>query len=406
MITARGSALCGLVFVLGTILGLGVSMVAPTTAADRTPAAPPEAEAVVVVPDAPEEPACEPGPLDARAAQLVVVGLPDVVSADDPLVAELVDLGVGGVFLNDGNVVDTVQVQALTATLRASFDLPVLITTDEEAGRVSTFRHLIGATSSPRTLAATRSSEDVRTYAMELGQRLAELGLNSDLAPVADLDAGPAAGVIGDRSFSADPLLAAEHAAAFASGLADAGIIPVAKHFPGLGRADDDVHRSAAAIDAPLEELLATDIMPFVGLIEAGVPIVMTGHAVYDALDPEQPASLSPSVYALLRELGFKGVAMTDSIGMGAIHRRWDFPEATVAAVEAGADAVLATDGRQATDMVAALVRAVERGRLDESRLDEAAARMLALKGIDPAVLTCVTTDEVPVVAAPALASQ
>ena len=406
MITARGSALCVLVFAVGIVVGLGVSLVAPTAAADRTPAAPPQAEAVVVAPEAPQEPACDPGPLAARAAQVVVVGLPDVVSADDPLVAELVELGVGGVFLNDGNAVDTVQVQALTAALRASFENSLLITTDEEAGRVSTFRHLIGATSSPRTLAATRSAEDVRTYAMELGQRLAELGLNSDLAPVADLDGGPATGVIGDRSFSADPVLAAEHAAAFASGLADAGIIPVAKHFPGLGRADDDVHRRAATVDVPLEELLATDVMPFVGLIEAGIPIVMTGHAVYDALDPQRPASLSPAAYALLRELGFQGVAMTDSIGMGAIQRRWDFPEATVAAVRAGADAVLATDGRQAADMVAALVRAVERGRLDESRLDEAAARMLALKGVDPAGLTCMTRDQVPVVAAPALAAQ
>ncbi len=128
----------------------------------------------------------------------------------------------------------------------------------------------------------------------------------------------------------------------------------------------------------------------------AGVPVVMLSHAAYDALEPKVPASLSPVAYALLRDLGFEGVAMTDSIGMGAIHRRWDYPEAAVLAVQAGADAVLATDGRHAAAMVDALVEAVEDGTLSEHRLDEAAARMLALKDLDPLLLTCGPPVEVP----------
>jgi beta-N-acetylhexosaminidase len=91
------------------------------------------------------------------------------------------------------------------------------------------------------------------------------------------------------------------------------------------------------------------------------------------------PASMSPRAYDLLRETGFDGVAITDSIGMGAIHRRWDFPQAAVRALRAGADAVLATDGNQARRMHKRLVAAVRAGRLDEHRLDEAVARMLDL---------------------------
>jgi beta-N-acetylhexosaminidase len=106
----------------------------------------------------------------------------------------------------------------------------------------------------------------------------------------------------------------------------------------------------------------------------------MLNHLTYVALD-DVPASMSPHAYRMLRDLGFGGVAITDSIGMGAVHRRWDFPQATVRAIRAGADAVLATDGRHARDMRDQLVDAVRSGRLDEQRLNEAAARVLALHG-------------------------
>ena len=155
-------------------------------------------------------------------------------------------------------------------------------------------------------------------------------------------------GVIGDRSFSADPVVASEYTEAFAAGLADAGVLPVVKHFPGTAGRSTDVHSEGATVDAPLEELLTTDLLPFIALIDAGAPIMMMSHVRYDALDPDRPASLSPAAYRLLRDLGFEGVAMTDSVGMGAIHRCWDFPEAAVRALQAGADAVLATDGDHA----------------------------------------------------------
>ena len=339
---------------------------------------------------------CVGGPLRKRAAQVLVVGLPGATSADDPVAAGAMRLGVGGVFINDSNVVDALQVRALSDGLRAASTTPLLVTTDEESGRVSTFRTLIGATSSPRTLAATRSADEVRSYAADMGTRLAGLGMNADLAPVADLDAGLSSGVIGDRSFSADPMVASEYAGAFAAGLSDAGLLPVAKHFPGHGGTLLDVHKEGATIATPLEDLLARDVMPFVGLIEAGVPIVMVGHPTYLALDPDLPASLSPTSYRLLRDLGFKGVAMTDSIGMGAIHRRWKYPEAAVKAIVAGADAVLATDGTAAADMVDAITKAVRSGTLDEDRLDEAVARMLTLKGVDPETLTCGEAARVP----------
>lgn len=350
---------------------------APPEQADGTAAA--EAEAA----------GCTPGPLGLRAAQVIVAGMPGVTDPEEPLARQLTDLGVGGVFLAEPNVRSAEQVRALTTAMEERSANGLLVAADEEGGRVSDFRDVLGPTPSARELAATSGPEEIEAAALRVGEELASLGVDLDLAPVADLDSGPAGGIVGDRSFSADPATASTAAVAYARGLAAAGVLPTAKHFPGHGRSTADSHEELAPVEVTRAELEARDLVPFDALIAAGVPAVMTSHVAYSALDPELPASLAPETYDLLRDHGFAGVAVTDSIGMGAVNTRWGFPSATVMAVAAGADAVLATDGTQAVAMRDAVVAAVGDGRLPEERLDEAAARVLALKGVDPAVLTC-----------------
>lgn len=334
------------------------------------------------------EPACQPAPLEQRAAQVLVVGLPGVTVSSDPMVDEVLDVGVGGILVTEPNVESSAQVGQLVSDLRALAQRPLVVTTGEESGRVSTFRSLIGPTASARTLAARNTPEEVRAVAHDIGSKLSALGIDVDLAPVLDLDGGPANGPIGDRSFSADPATAAAYGMAWAEGLAAAGVRPTVKHFPGHGKVTDDTHLGLPVVDASLDEL-APDIRPFGELIDAGVPLVMLDHIAYTALDPDLPASLSPKAYQLLRQLGFEGVAITDSVGMGAVNLRWSFPEAAVLAVTAGADAVLTTDGTQARGMRDALVDAVRSGQLPEERLDEAAGRMVALAGGDPQTSVC-----------------
>ncbi len=333
--------------------------------------------------------ACVPAPLEQRAGQVLVVGLPGVIVSSDPIVGEVLDVGVGGVLLTEPNVESSAQVAQLASDLRARAGRPLVVVTGEESGRVSTFRELFGPSPSARTLAATLSPSQVRAAAEEVGSNLAALGIDVDLAPVVDLDAGPANGVIGDRSFSADPATAATYGLAWARGLAAGGVRPTAKHFPGHGRVTEDSHLQLATVDVTVEELSATDLQPFAALIDAGVPLVMLEHVAYTAFDPDLPASLAPGAYQLLRDMGFEGVAITDSVGMGAVNLRWPFPEAAVMAVGAGADAVLTTDGSQARVMRDALVDAVRSGRLDEQRLDEAAGRTMALAGGDTEALVC-----------------
>jgi beta-N-acetylhexosaminidase len=386
----------GGVVVAAIVSALGVAglvLVAVVTVAAGTRSSESRGDALVAGDAAPAPAAdaggCEPGPLRQRAARVLVVGLPGVTTASDPIVAEVLDVGVGGVMITDRNVESAVQVRQLVSNLRARARRPLVVAADEESGRVTTFRQLLGPSPSARVLASTRAPAEVRDVAEELGSELAALGIDVALAPVVDLDAGPANGIIGNRSFSADPATAATYGLAWAEGLAAAGVHPTAKHFPGHGRSADDTHRQGATVDATLADLRATDVRPFARLVGAGVPLVMLDHVTYTALDRDLPASLAPDAYRLLRDLGFEGVAITDSIGMGAINLRWSFSEAAVLAVAAGADAVLSTDGSQARVMRDGLVDAVRSGRLDEERLDEAAGRMAALAGGDTDALVC-----------------
>jgi beta-N-acetylhexosaminidase len=336
------------------------------------------------------EPPCVPkASLRERAARVLIMGIPDVKDASQPLPTELMQLGVGGVLITGGNVDTRAQITRLTADLKRAARNGLVVSTDEEPGRVTSFGHIIGTTSSARRLAATGTTEAMRNLAREQATDLASMGITLDLAPVADLDAGPATGTIGDRSFSADPAVAARYAYAYSLGLQDKGIDPVIKHFPGRAKAQGDDHLGRIVSDESMAELRENDLKPFADLVAKGAPVVMMSNVDYTAIDPHTPASLSARAYSMLREMGFKGVAITDSIGMGAVNQRWDWSEAAVKAIASGADGVLSTDGKFARDMVHGLVVAVQEGHLSEARLNQAAGRMIALAGGDPMAFAC-----------------
>jgi beta-N-acetylhexosaminidase len=339
---------------------------------------------------APQPGSCRPAPLAVRAGAVLVVGLPEVTQATDPLIREVLDAGVSGVFVAASNVRTGAQLRALLAGVRAQSDHSLLVATDAESGRVSALRDVIGTGPSSRRLARERTPAQVASYASELGAQLRDLGVTLDLAPVLDLDDGRWDGVIGDRSFGTDPDRVALYAEAFRDGLSSVGVLAAVKHFPGQGRSGTDTHLHQASVDTPVAGLTA-DLAPFRRLIDAGAPVVMMSHLDLTALGGALPASLSPPAYALLRSTGFTGVAMTDSLGMGAVNGRWDFPEAAVRAIAAGADLAFATDGRQAGRMRDALVAAVGSGRLSEARLDEAVARVVRILPGEPRRLTCPT---------------
>ena len=329
---------------------------------------------------------CRPAPLEARAATVLAVGINDVTTADAPLAARVAALGVGGVILLGHNILDAAQARALIAGLRQQSPRRLLVSVDEEGGRVSRLRPIVGSTPSARTLGRQALSE-ITAVAAERGGVLRELGFDLVLAPVVDADGGPAGGSIGDRAFATTPAEAGPRAAAFADGVRRAGLAATAKHFPGQGGLADS-HFGEVVSDTALAELRAIATAGFGPVISAGVGAVMMSHVTYRALGP-LPASLEPAAYRLLRSLGFGGVAITDAVGMEAIVEQWSLPEATVLALNAGADLVLATPGDKAAAMRDGVMAAVADGRLPESRLDEAVGRVLTLRGEDPRSMVC-----------------
>jgi beta-N-acetylhexosaminidase len=330
---------------------------------------------------------CTRASLEDRAGLVLVVGLPGVTTADDPLVDRLAAAGVGGVMLRDGNIVDEEQVADLVDGLRARLGSHLLVAVDDEGGRVSSMGALGQSLTSARRL-GQQGEDAAREAGSALGELAASVGIDWVFAPVADLDDGPSSGVIGDRSFGRDPQEVAEAAGAFADGIRSTGVAVTAKHFPGHG-GEGDPHAGDTVDTTPLDVLRAEDLVPFGALVDDGAEAVMVGHVSYSAVWDDLPASLQPGAYQLLRDLGFHGVAITDALGMGAVHARFGFDVAPAMAVAAGADAVLVNQGEEVDVLHAGLVDAVQEGRLDEGRLDEAVRRMLALRGESPDGVVC-----------------
>ncbi len=330
---------------------------------------------------------CTRASLEDRAGLVLVVGVPGVTEADDPLVDRLAAAGVGGVMLRDENIVDEEQAVALVEGLRTQLGEHLLVAIDDEGGRVTAMRALDQPIHSARTLARL-GVEETEAFAAEMGALARSIDVDWVFAPVLDLDDGPSLGVIGDRSFGSDPATVTEMAGAFAEGLHDAGVAVTVKHFPGHGGSGDP-HLGEAVDRSSLADLEAADLIPFGALIGDGADAVMVGHVAYPEIWGDQPASLVPAVYELLREKGFEGVAVTDALGMGAVHARYGFGEAPAMAVGAGADAVLVTQGNEVDALHQGLVEAVRAGRLDEARLDEAVGRVLELRGEPSEEIVC-----------------
>ncbi|MFJ6079123.1 glycoside hydrolase family 3 protein [Pseudarthrobacter sp. NPDC092419] len=254
---------------------------------------------------------------------------------------------------------------------------PGIIAVDQEGGQVSRLGRPLTEWPSPMSYGAAGNGALARLSGKALASELAHLGFNMDFAPDADVTMGPKDPTIGARSFSADPAVAASLSVEFSRGLLQAGILPSAKHFPGHGSVTADSHLSLPVQGAGRARLEARDWKPFRAAVEAGVPMVMTGHIAVPALEPGVPASLSKATYGALRDFGFDGVAVTDALNMSAVKGRYPDGQAAVLALAAGADLLLMpADAAQAH---AAVVQAVTNGVLSVERLDEAAVRVATM---------------------------
>jgi beta-N-acetylhexosaminidase len=293
--------------------------------------------------------------------------------------------GLAGVTIFGPNIAGPEQLAGLTAQLRSAGGLP-LVAIDEEGGDVTRIAHLTGSPY-PGNAALGAVDDAALTAAVyrALGQDLAALGINVNLAPSVDVNTAADNPVIGIRSFGSDPDLVARHAAAAVRGLQAAGVAACAKHFPGHGSTSADSHHGIVTVQASLDLLRRRDLPPFVAAIAAGVRGVMPGHLRVPELTGDAPATLSAAALnGLLRgELGFTGVVISDALEMRAVSDLYGIPEAAVLAVAAGTD--LLCFGRDAAEesylaVRRALSEAVASGRLPAQRLADAQQNVARLR--------------------------
>ncbi|MGX5715221.1 glycoside hydrolase family 3 N-terminal domain-containing protein [Arthrobacter sp. MAHUQ-56] len=254
---------------------------------------------------------------------------------------------------------------------------PGIIAVDQEGGMVARIGAPLTEWPAPMSYGAAGNETLTREAGRGLAGELVPLGFNLDFAPDTDVTAGPQDPTIGARSMSADPAAAASQGVAFSQGMLAAGVLPTVKHFPGHGSVTTDSHLSLPVQPAGIDVLQARDWKPFQAAAAAGLPIAMTGHIAVPALEPGVPASLSAPNYAALRSLGFKGVAVTDALNMGAVEKQYPAGEAAVKALTAGADLLLMPEDVEQAH--AAILQALASGSLPAARLDEAARRVATL---------------------------
>src|SRR4051794_8761429 len=325
-----------------------------------------------------------PSPIARACGQLISVGF-DGTTAPDDLLRRVAAGEVGSVMLFRPNIADPPQVASLVAALRAAApaDRPLLIAVDQEGGLVQRLRAPL--TVWPDMLSVGTAGDPARTEAVgrALGDELAALGIAWDFAPVLDVHTNPANPVIGDRAFGTTAEAVSAQALAFWRGLRGAGLVGCGKHFPGHGDTRTDSHHELPVVPHELERLRRVELAPFAAAAAAGMEAFMTAHVLYPALDPDRPATLSRRIATeLLRgELGFRGVLVSDDLGMKAVADRYPIEELAVGAIEAGCDHLLIreSEARQHAAFEA-IVRAAEAREDFRARVEESAARVAALK--------------------------
>ncbi|HCT80975.1 MAG TPA: glycoside hydrolase [Micromonosporaceae bacterium] len=293
----------------------------------------------------------------------------------------LVEQGLAGYTLFGYNIVDPAQVAGLTAQLRAARP-NVLLAIDEEGGDVTRLAHRTGSPyPGNAALGAIGDLDLTRRVYHSIGVELAQAGLNLNLAPTVDVNTATDNPIIGTRSFGADPMKVAAHAAAAVVGLQQAGVAACAKHFPGHGATAADSHLELPTVDVSLEVLRKRELPPFAAVVAANAKAIMTAHIRVPAITGEDPATFSSALLVdlLRREFGFTGAVVTDALEMkGASVAAGGIGPAAIRALRAGSDLLCIgadVELELIEEVAANIVAAIQDGSLALSRVEEAAAR-------------------------------
>ena len=340
--------------------------------------------------------------LEQKVQQMMFVSF-RVPELTEEMTACLEEYSFGGFIIFGQNVVDHEQtmnfISAVQTANQNGGGIPMFIGADHEGGGVTRLSYgTIGVGN--MALAATGDPAQAHEMAYIHGSELALLGVNTNFAPVLDINNNPANPVIGARSFSDDPDTVAEFGLAYMSGITDSGVISTLKHFPGHGNTDVDSHTGFPCINSTYEELQQCELVPFQAAIDAGAGMIMTAHIQYPQIETGTytsigtgeevhiPATMSHTILTdILRgDMGYEGVVVTDALEMDAIESNFAHEDTICMTINAGADMLMLPfayddEGLQKIrDWTAMAVSLVEEGRVDAARVDESVRRILRLK--------------------------
>jgi beta-N-acetylhexosaminidase len=319
------------------------------------------------------------------AARCLIAGIQGPTPTADEL--GLIRRGIAGVILFRRNVVDPAQVAELSRTLKAAAPGPLLVSIDQEGGRVQRLRapqwtelpsmRRIGELDAAGGIPGMNGTAIAERLGKLLAEELSACGIDHDYAPVMDVDTNPNNPVIGDRSFGRDPARVARLGVALARGLEAGRVASCVKHFPGHGDTSQDSHMTLPRLAHDRERLWQVELVPFVAAARAGLASVMTAHVRFEAFD-RLPATLSPAAMELLRQdVAFRGACISDDLEMKAIADTYGVIDGAELAIAAGVDAVLVCHTLELQHhAIESIARGANAGPLPRDRLAEAAARM------------------------------
>lgn len=333
--------------------------------------------------------------LEQKIAQMFVItpqaltGYANVTAAGDTTKTCYQQKPVGGIIYLEENLLGSEQTTKMLTDMQViakeTTGLPAFLSVDEEGGSVTRIAKNeafgVNDVGNMSEIGAAGDVSKAEQAGSTIGTYLKQLGFNVDFAPVADVLTNPDNTVIGTRSFGSDPQVVSDMVSAELKGLQSQGIYGVVKHFPGHGGTVGDSHKEAVSLDKSLEELMASELLPFQRAVQDGVSFVMVGHiSVPAVVGDDTPASLSQMmVSSVLREqLGYDGIVITDAMNMAAITNTYTADQAAVMAVNAGVDMILMPQDYDTA--YNGLLKAIQEGTISEERINESVVRIVKVK--------------------------
>lgn len=307
-----------------------------------------------------------------------------VVEFDVNMQETLKKYPIGGVVLFGKNVSKPTQLTTFIYNMQKQSTIPLFVGIDEEGGIVSRIAKSpnfdVPKFESMQKIGETKNVANAKDVGLTIGSYLKSYGFNLDFAPVADINTNPKNIVIGSRSFGNNPDLVSKMVLAEISGLHEAGIMSCVKHFPGHGDTKGDTHTGYVSIEKTWEELKKCELVPFINAIDTTDMVMISHITAPNITDDKLPASLSAEMIEgkLRKELGYKGVVISDSMEMGAITQKYSSSESAVKAILAGVDIILMPE--DFVDAYNGIYTAVKNGTISETRIDESVLKILNLK--------------------------